>query len=192
MLLLKILMNLMNMSTKKVVFIVGPTAIGKTALSIKLAQHFNTEIISCDSRQFYKEMSIGTAVPSQNDLSRVNHYCIQHKSIFDNYTVNDFRIEALKIIKHEFKNEHLAMDLGPLGKVIQKLGRVVKYQKEQQKEAGNNISLLEIIVVFMTSLGFGWSFFLSKKTIKPSFRKLKSKIKSLKYWTSLAAIIYSV
>jgi tRNA dimethylallyltransferase len=61
--------------------IVGPTAIGKTALSIKLAKHFNSEIISADSRQFYQEMSIGTAVPSKEELSEAPHHFIQHKSI---------------------------------------------------------------------------------------------------------------
>jgi len=67
--------------TNTLISIVGPTAIGKTALSIKLAQHFNTEIISADSRQFYKEMNIGTAVPSSQELSASPHHYIQHKSI---------------------------------------------------------------------------------------------------------------
>jgi len=100
---------------KKLITISGPTASGKTNLSLDLALKLNCSIISCDSRQFYKEMSIGTAVPSQNDLSRVNHYCIQHKSIFDNYTVNDFRIEALKIIKHEFKTNNFIIMVGGSG-----------------------------------------------------------------------------
>ena len=100
---------------KKLITISGPTASGKTNLSLDLALKLNCSIISCDSRQFYKEMSIGTAVPSQNDLSKVNHYCIQHKSIFDNYTVNDFRIEALKIIKHEFKINNFIILVGGSG-----------------------------------------------------------------------------
>ncbi|NCP52207.1 MAG: tRNA (adenosine(37)-N6)-dimethylallyltransferase MiaA, partial [Flavobacteriales bacterium] len=66
---------------KHLISIVGPTAIGKTALSIKLAQHFNTQIISADSRQFFKEMSIGTAAPTQEDLKVVKHHFINHKSI---------------------------------------------------------------------------------------------------------------
>ena len=80
-LLLKILMNLMKMGNKKVVFIVGPTAVGKTALSIKLAQHFNAEIISCDSRQFYKELVIGSAPPSPKELKEVQHHFIHNLSI---------------------------------------------------------------------------------------------------------------
>ena len=75
--------------------IVGPTAIGKTKLAVEIAQQFNCEIISADSRQFYKEMSIGTAVPSFNELNAVPHHFIQHKSIETNYSVGDFEKEAL-------------------------------------------------------------------------------------------------
>ncbi|PWA04748.1 tRNA (adenosine(37)-N6)-dimethylallyltransferase MiaA [Flavobacterium psychrotolerans] len=80
---------------KFLITIVGPTAIGKTALSIALAQHFKCEILSCDSRQFFKEMSIGTAVPSLEELASAKHHFIQNKSIFDNYTVGDFEKEAI-------------------------------------------------------------------------------------------------
>ena len=69
------------MNHKLLISIVGPTAIGKTSLSIKLAQHFNTSIISCDSRQFYKEMQIGTAAPTSDELNAVKHYFIHNKSI---------------------------------------------------------------------------------------------------------------
>ena len=68
---------------KYLITIVGPTAIGKTALSIELANHNNCEIISCDSRQFFKEMTIGTAVPSPEELVAAKHHFIQNKSIFD-------------------------------------------------------------------------------------------------------------
>ena len=87
---------------KKLITISGPTASGKTELSITLALNLNCSIISSDSRQFYKEMTIGTAVPSKHELSKVKHYCIQHKSINDNYTIKDFQIEALNIIKMEY------------------------------------------------------------------------------------------
>lgn len=81
--------------TKYLITIVGPTAIGKTSLSIALAQHFNCEIISCDSRQFFKEMKIGTAVPTFEELKSAQHHFIQNKSIFENYTVGDFEKEAI-------------------------------------------------------------------------------------------------
>ena len=80
---------------KYLITIIGPTAIGKTSLSIALAQQFQCEIISCDSRQFFKEMRIGTAVPSPNELAGAPHHFIQNKSIFENYTVGDFEKEAI-------------------------------------------------------------------------------------------------
>ena len=95
---------------KKLITISGPTASGKTDLSITLALNLNCSVISSDSRQFYKEMTIGTAVPSKYELSKVKHYCIQHKSINDNYTIKDFQIEALNIIKNELKiNNNIIM-----------------------------------------------------------------------------------
>ena len=75
--------------------IVGPTAIGKTSLSLALATHFNCEIISCDSRQFFKEMTLGTAVPTAEELATAPHHFIQNKSIFDNYSVGDFEKAAI-------------------------------------------------------------------------------------------------
>lgn len=95
--------------------IVGPTAIGKTALSIKLANQFNAEIISCDSRQFFKEMEIGTAVPSKDELASAKHYFIQNKSIFDNYTVGDFEKEALLKLDELFKKDQFAVLVGGSG-----------------------------------------------------------------------------
>ena len=90
---------------KKLITISGQTASGKTNLSIRLAQNLNCSIISCDSRQFYKEMSIGTAVPSKLELSKANHYFIHHKSVKDNYTVGDFQNDALKLIENLFKKD---------------------------------------------------------------------------------------
>src|SRR5690554_3405508 len=81
--------------------VVGPTAIGKTTLAIAISQAFSTEIISADSRQFYKEMSIGTAVPSKEDQESVIHHFIQTKSIFENYSVGDFEREALELINRK-------------------------------------------------------------------------------------------
>lgn len=97
------------------IVIVGPTAIGKTALSIKIAKHFNTEIISCDSRQFYKEMTIGTAVPSTEELMAVHHHFIQNKSIFDNYTVGDYENEVLPIIDQLFQKNNIQVVVGGSG-----------------------------------------------------------------------------
>ena len=100
---------------KHLITIVGPTAIGKTALSIALAQHFKCEIISCDSRQFFKEMTIGTAVPNQEELKAATHHFIQNKSIFENYSVGDYEKEALLKIEELFQNNDFVILIGGSG-----------------------------------------------------------------------------
>lgn len=100
---------------KHLITIVGPTAIGKTALSIALAQHFKCEIISCDSRQFFKEMTIGTAVPNQEELQAAKHHFIQNKSIFENYTVGDYEKDALKKIEDLFQTNDYTILIGGSG-----------------------------------------------------------------------------
>lgn len=95
--------------------IVGPTAIGKTALSIKLAQHFSAEIISCDSRQFFKEMTIGTAVPEPEEQAAAPHHFIQNKSIHNEYSVGQFEREALGKLNELFKNHNIVIMVGGSG-----------------------------------------------------------------------------
>ncbi|MDO6490825.1 MULTISPECIES: tRNA (adenosine(37)-N6)-dimethylallyltransferase MiaA [unclassified Cellulophaga] len=103
------------MNTKTLLSVVGPTAIGKTKLAITLAQHFNTEIISADSRQFFKEMAIGTAVPDKDELAAAPHHFIQHKSILESYSVGDFEKEALKKLDLLFKEKDIAILVGGSG-----------------------------------------------------------------------------
>lgn len=95
--------------------IIGPTAIGKTALAIQLANHFGCEIISCDSRQFFKEMYIGTAVPSQEELAQAPHHFIQNKSIFESYSVGDYEIEALQKLYELFQKNNIQVLVGGSG-----------------------------------------------------------------------------
>ena len=95
--------------------IIGPTAIGKTSLSIALAQHFGCDIISCDSRQFFKEMKIGTAVPSEEELGSATHHFIQNKSIFENYSVGDFEQEALAKLDELFQKNNIQIMVGGSG-----------------------------------------------------------------------------
>ncbi len=95
--------------------IIGPTAIGKTSLSIALAQHFDCDIVSCDSRQFFKEMKIGTAVPSEEELASATHHFIQNKSIFDNYSVGDFEKEAIAKLDELFLKNNIQIMVGGSG-----------------------------------------------------------------------------
>ena len=100
---------------KILISIVGPTAIGKTTLSIKLAQHFKTEILSADSRQFFKEMQIGTAAPSPSELTAAKHHFIHHKSVNDTYSVGDFEKEAISTLSSLFKSRHILVLVGGSG-----------------------------------------------------------------------------
>ena len=95
--------------------IVGPTAIGKTSLSIEIAKYFNTEIISSDSRQFYKEMNVGTAVPSVDELNQVPHHFIQNLSIHDKYSVGQFENDAIAKLNELFKNHNIVVMAGGSG-----------------------------------------------------------------------------
>jgi tRNA dimethylallyltransferase len=103
------------MKEQYLISIVGATAIGKTALSIALAKHFNTEIISSDSRQFYKEMNIGTAVPSSEELNQVKHHFIQNRSIFEDYNVGDFERDVLLKLDTLFKKKKVIIMVGGSG-----------------------------------------------------------------------------
>ena len=104
-----------NYKMNYLITIIGPTAIGKTALSIALAKHFGCDIISCDSRQFFKEMKIGTAVPSDEELAAATHHFIQNKSIFESYSVGDFEQEALAKLNDLFKNNNIQIMVGGSG-----------------------------------------------------------------------------
>ena len=100
---------------KYVITIIGPTAIGKTSLSIVLANYFKCDILSCDSRQFFKEMTIGTAVPNIAELNAAKHHFIQNKSIFENYTVGDFEKEAIAKLDELFLTNDYAILVGGSG-----------------------------------------------------------------------------
>lgn len=91
---------------KKLIIVLGPTAVGKTDFSIGLAQKYGSPVISCDSRQIYKEMTIGTAVPSAAQLSAVQHYFIQTHSVLDYYTAGRYEVDALALIRRLFDEGH--------------------------------------------------------------------------------------
>jgi tRNA dimethylallyltransferase len=129
------------MKQKKLITIIGPTAIGKTALSIALAQHFNCEIISCDSRQFFKEMKIGTAVPSDLELSQAKHHFIQNKSIFDNYTVGDFEKEAIEKLNELYESNDYAILVGGSGLYVDAILKGMDSFPEVEKSVREDIQI---------------------------------------------------
>lgn len=91
---------------RKLVIVLGPTAVGKTAFSIELALKCGSPVISCDSRQIFREMTIGTAVPSASQLAAVKHYFIHSHSVTDNYTAGRYEVEALELIRRLFAEGH--------------------------------------------------------------------------------------
>lgn len=103
------------MKSNKLISVIGPTAIGKTAFSIELAKHFSSEILSSDSRQFYKEMNIGTAVPSKEELLAVKHHFIQNRSVFEDYSVGAFENDALNLLKELYKKQPVMVMVGGSG-----------------------------------------------------------------------------
>ncbi|MCH7402947.1 tRNA (adenosine(37)-N6)-dimethylallyltransferase MiaA [Belliella kenyensis] len=100
---------------KFLLVIVGPTAVGKTNLCLKLAKKFETEIISCDSRQFFKEMNLGTAKPTESELNQVKHYFIDSLSIFDDYDAKMFENEVLDLLNEKFQSKNLMIMTGGSG-----------------------------------------------------------------------------
>lgn len=109
------------MNDKKLIIVQGPTASGKTALSIALGNHFNTEIISGDSRQFYQEMIIGTARPSINELKTVKHHFISSHSVLDEFNTSDFSLKAREICASLFETKDQVILVGGSGMYIDAL-----------------------------------------------------------------------
>jgi tRNA dimethylallyltransferase len=104
--------------TKTLIVIAGPTAVGKTAAAIEVAKHFNTVVISADSRQFFREMSIGTAKPDANELAQVKHYFIDSHSITEPFSVGDFERECLLLLDDLFKKHDYVVLAGGSGLYI--------------------------------------------------------------------------
>lgn len=109
------------MSKKTLFVIVGPTAIGKTATAIRLAQHLGTEILSCDSRQFYKELDIGVARPSEEELAAAKHHFIANLSIHDSYNVSMYEHDALALLDDLFATHDTAVAVGGSGLYVDAL-----------------------------------------------------------------------
>ena len=97
---------------KTLISIIGSTGIGKTKLAIEMAKHFGTEIISCDSRQFFKEMKIGTATPTDEELAQAKHHFIGHLSVQDYYSIGQYEEDALEKIEEIFEENDFAVLVG--------------------------------------------------------------------------------
>ena len=106
---------------KKLIVVLGPTAIGKTALAIEVAKHYNTQIVSSDSRQFYKELNIGVARPSDEELSVVPHHLIANLSVKDYYNVSMYEHDALMALTGVFQKNDVAVCVGGSGLYIDAL-----------------------------------------------------------------------
>lgn len=104
--------------SKTLLVVTGPTASGKTALAIRLAKYFGTEIVSADSRQVYKEMRIGTARPAEEEWEGVKHHLLGHRSVHDNYNAGEFEADALNTIEALFKEKDLVILCGGTGLYI--------------------------------------------------------------------------
>ena len=109
------------MNNKYLIVVVGPTASGKTALGIKLAKYFNTEIISADSRQIYKGLYIGTAQPTYEERSEIKHHLIDFIDLDKKYTVKNFENDSLNIIQKLYLNNDFAIVVGGTGLYIDAL-----------------------------------------------------------------------
>ena len=130
---------------KTLITLSGPTASGKTALSIRIAKALGAEIFSCDSRQFYKEMSIGTAVPNESERMEVPHHFIQHKSIKSPYSVGQFEADAMEALTQYFADNDVAILVGGSGlymqAVVEGIDKFPEVPEEIRTELGKRLEI---------------------------------------------------
>ena len=127
---------------KYVISIVGPTGIGKTKLSLKLAKFYKTEIISADSRQFYKEIAIGTASPSAANLKEIKHHFIHHKSILEPYSVGDFEKDAINLIELLHQKKSIIILIGGSGLYIDSITKGLNSFPKTNPKTRANLNLI--------------------------------------------------
>ncbi len=128
------------MENKHLIVLAGPTASGKTATAIKLAKALDAEIISADSRQFYKELSIGTAAPTAEELSQVKHHFVHNLSIEDKYDVADYEKDVLSFLKQYFKTKDIAVMTGGSGLFIDAVCNGLDEMPDISEEVRNKVS----------------------------------------------------
>ena len=127
------------MTSKNLIYIAGPTGIGKTEISINLAKELNTEIISCDSRQFYKELKIGTSPPNDKQLEAVTHHFIYNKSIHDNYNVGMYEDDAIRKISELFTDKDYLILVGGSGLYADSIMYGIDNFPKVSEEVRNNL-----------------------------------------------------
>ena len=127
------------MTSKNLIYIAGPTGIGKTEISISLAEELNTEIISCDSRQFFKELKIGTCPPDDKQLEEVTHHFIYNKSIHDNYNVGMYEDDAIKKISELFTDKDYLILVGGSGLYADSIMYGIDKFPKVSEEVRNNL-----------------------------------------------------
>ncbi len=127
------------MTSKNLIYIAGPTGIGKTEISINLAKELNTEIISCDSRQFYKELKIGTSPPNDKQLEEITHHFIYNKSIHDNYNVGMYEDDAIKKISELFTDKDYLILVGGSGLYADSIMYGIDKFPKVSEEVRNNL-----------------------------------------------------
>lgn len=138
----KLEFSLIQNQKKYLITIVGPTAIGKTSTSIALASLFDSEILSADSRQFFKEMTIGTAAPTKNEMLKVPHHFIHHLSIENEYSVGNFEIDALQLLEKKFKQKNILFLVGGSGLYIDAVHKGLDYFPEVNPEIREGLQRL--------------------------------------------------
>ena len=130
------------MENKHLIVLAGPTASGKTATAIKLAKAFDAEIISADSRQFYKELSIGTAAPTAEELAQVKHYFVHNISIEDKYDVADYERDALQLLEKLFQDHDTVIMTGGSGLFIDAVCNGIDEMPDIQPEIREKVQKL--------------------------------------------------
>jgi len=132
----------LSLPSKNLIIIAGPTASGKTGVAITLARHFHTEIISADSRQFYKEIPTGTAAPDRAQLAEVKHHFVGHLSVKDDYNVSRFEQDVLQLLEKLFKTTDIVIMVGGSGLYIDAVCRGIDKLPEPDRDIRNSLNRL--------------------------------------------------
>lgn len=132
------------MTTKKLISVVGATAVGKTKFAVELAKKHQTEIISCDSRQFFKELKIGSAIPTEEEMQGIPHHFIGNKSIIENYNIGDYEKESKITLQNLFKKHDVVILVGGSGlyekALVEGLDELPDVPKELREKINENYS----------------------------------------------------